>query len=169
MEFAMRKITSWLLPLAGVAALVGGVLPQAAAGVSPLAPGRMPPRAAGSPRVTPDLDWPQFLHDPQHSSVSPATAFTPANSGSVTLVWHWKPPVVTGEPAPRLDASPTVVAGHIYVGLADGCNGPHIPGGVVELAQHTGQVLATWSSVPSGSTGASVWSTAAASPSGSSV
>jgi outer membrane protein assembly factor BamB len=247
---AMRKITSWLLPLAGVVALAGGVLAPAAAG----------------PRVTPDLDWPQFLHDPQHSSVSPATAFTPANSGSVTLVWRWKPPVITGEPAPRLDASPTVVAGrvyigaqsggfyalnestgavdwstqldtctgrgitataavepdpmtgvstvyvsgahylyalnaatgalvwetrigpdtgnphdyydwssptvvagHIYVGLADGCNGPHIPGGVVELDQHTGQVLATWNAEPSGSIGASVWSTVAASPSGNNV
>jgi hypothetical protein len=37
---------------------------------------------------------------------------------------------------------------------------------VVELDQHTGQVLRTWHSVPAGSIGASVWSTVAASSSG---
>jgi hypothetical protein len=40
------------------------------------------PQATGAARVTVSLDWPQFLHDPQHSSVSPATAFMPANAGS---------------------------------------------------------------------------------------
>jgi len=40
------------------------------------------------------LDWPQFLHDPQHDSVSNATAFTPSNAASATKVWHWRPPTV---------------------------------------------------------------------------
>ena len=217
----------------------------------------------------PSLDWPQFLHDLQHSSVSPATAFTPANAASAHEVWHWQPPTITGQAAPELDASPTVVAGrvyigaqsggfyalsestgkvvwsrhlgtrpaviclprgitstatvlpdsvtgtrtvyvsgarylyalsaatgatvwkteigpahpsvpdayynwssptvvagHIYVGLASGCDKPLIRGGVVELDQHTGQVLHTWHSVPAGSIGGSVWSTVAASASG---
>jgi outer membrane protein assembly factor BamB len=226
--------------------------------------------AAGAPRTAgPSLDWPQYLHSPQHDSVSNATAFTPANAASATQVWHWQPPAVTGEPAPVLDASPTVVAGvvyigagsggfyalnentgavlwsrqldtqpkvtcpargitstaavlpdpvtgvstvyvsgarflyalnaatgamawkreigpssvaadsyynwssptvvggHIYVGLASGCDNPLIRGGVVELDQHTGQVQHTWRSVPAGSIGGSVWSTVAASPTGS--
>jgi len=64
-------------------------------------------------------------------------------------------------------SSPMVVAGHIYVGLASDCGGPLIRGGVVELDQHTGNVLHIWYSVPAGSIGASVWSTVAASASGS--
>ena len=220
----------------------------------------------------PGRDWPQFLHDPQHDSVSNATAFTLSNAASPVLVWHWQPPVTTGEPAPVLDASPTVVAGvvylgaqsggfyalnestgavlwsrqldtrpgvtcrplgitstaavlpdpvtgvstvyvsgarflyalnaatgavvwqteigppsasaadayydwsspavaggHIYVGLASGCDNPLIRGGVVELDQHTGQVQHTWHSVPAGSVGGSVWSTVAVSAAGRGV
>jgi len=65
-----------------------------------------PARAAG-----PGLDWPQYLGGPQHDSVSAAAAFTPSNAASAHRVWHWQPPVVSGEPAPVPDASPTVVAG----------------------------------------------------------
>ena len=204
--------------------------------------------------------------------MSPATAFTPANAASATQLWHWQPPVISGKPAPVLDASPTVVAGtiyigaqsggfyaldestgavlwgtqldtrpsgtcrplgitataavlpdpvtgtptvyvsgarylyaldaatgaeewkteigppdpsapdayynwsspavaggHIYVGLASGCDNPLIRGGVVELDQHTGQVLNTWHSVPAGSVGGSVWSSVAVSASGNDV
>jgi polyvinyl alcohol dehydrogenase (cytochrome) len=204
--------------------------------------------------------------------MSPSTAFTPSNAASAALVWHWQPPTVTGEPAPVLDASPTVVAGQvyigaqsggfyvlnestgalvwsrqldtrpkatcralgitstaavlpdpvtgtttvyvsgarflyaldaatgdllwqtevgpvdasvpdayynwssptviggrIYVGLSSGCDDPLIRGGVVELDQHTGQVLHTWHTVPAGSIGGSVWSSVAASPAGSSL
>jgi outer membrane protein assembly factor BamB len=246
-----------------LAALLGlaVVLPLAQAG------------AAGATRqAASNLDWPQFLHDPQHSSVSPAAAFTPSNAASAHKVWHWQPPTITGKAAPVLDASPTVVAGrvyigaqsggfyaldestgtvawsrqldtrpavicvprgitstatvlpdpvtgtrtvyvsgarylyalnaatgatawkteigppdtsvpdayynwssptvvagHIYVGLASGCDKPLIRGGVVELDQHTGQVLHTWHSVPAGSIGGSVWSTVAASASGSNL
>jgi outer membrane protein assembly factor BamB len=66
------------------------------------------------------LDWPQFLGGPQHSSVSNATAFTPLNAASAAQVWHWQPPVISGEPAPVLDASPTVVAGTVYIGAQSG-------------------------------------------------
>jgi len=100
----MSRIRSWLLPVAGAVALAAGLLPQ----------------ATGAARDTAALDWPQFLHDPQHSSVSQATAFTPANAGSVTQVWHWKPPVISGQAAPHLDASPTVVAGRVYIGAESG-------------------------------------------------
>lgn len=230
-------------------------------------------RPAGAAAATgPGLDWPQYLHGPQHSSVSLATAFTPSNAASASQVWHWQPPNLTGKPAPRLDASPTVVAGrlyigaesggfyalnettgavvwsrqldtepnvtcpargitataavkldpatgtrtvyvsgarytyalnaatgtlvwkteigppssanpdayynwssptvaggHVYVGLSSSCDKPLIRGGLVELDQHTGQVLHTWYTVPSGSVGGSIWSSAAASSSGSDV
>ncbi len=218
------------------------------------------------------LDWPQYLHGPQHSSVSPATAFTPSNAPSAGQAWHWQPQAITGKPAPRLDASPTVAAGrvyigaesggfyalseatggvawsrqldtephvtcpargitstaavksdpvtgastvyvsgarytyalnaatgammwkteigppslanpdayynwssptvaggHIYVGLSSSCDVPLIRGGLVELDQHTGQVLHTWHTVPTGSLGGSIWSSAAATSGGSDV
>ena len=222
--------------------------------------------------AAPNLDWPQYEHGPQHSSVSNATAFTPSNAASAHQVWHWQPPVISGKPAPALDASPTVVAGvvyigaesggfyalnestgakvwsrqldteptascrgigisataavlpdpvsgtstvyvsgarflyalnaatgavgwktrigpvdaaqpdgyynwssptvvggHIYVGLASNCDAPLIRGGVVELDQHTGQVLHTWYTVPSGSIGGSVWTSILTSSTGSDV
>src|SRR5215470_4764307 len=100
----MNGIRSWLLPVAGAAAVAAGMLAQ----------------ATGAATDTAALDWPQFLHDPQHGSVSQATAFTPANAGPVTQVWHWKPPVISGQPAPHLDASPTVAAGRVYIGAESG-------------------------------------------------
>ena len=49
----------------------------------------VPTAAAGaSPAAGPTLDWSQYLHGPQHSSVSLATAFTPSNAASATEAWH---------------------------------------------------------------------------------
>ena len=243
---------------------LAGLLMSAPAGVAGTAPAAAATRGAA-------LDWPQYLHGPQHSSVSPATAFTPANAASAGQVWHWQPPVIPGKPAPLLDASPTVAAGrvyigaqsgrfyalneatatvvwrrqldtepkgtcsaqgisstaavgpdpvtgrrtvyvsgarytyaltaatgalvwktrigprvanpdayynwssptvaggHIYVGLASNCDNPLIRGGLVELSQHTGRVLHTWHAVPRGSVGGSIWTSAAATRSGSDV
>jgi outer membrane protein assembly factor BamB len=249
--------------LSGMSALVGVVLLAQAAVANP---------ASAASTSGSALDWRQYLHGPQHSSKSAATAFTVSNAGSARLVWHWQPPVITGKPAPVLDASPTVVAGrvyigavsggfyalnettgavawshlldseptvtcpargisstaavlpdpvtgtgtvyvsgarylyalnaatgalvwkteigppslanpdayynwssptvvggHIYVGLSSRCDKPLIRGGVVELDQHTGQVLHTWHTVPAGSVGGSVWSSAAASAGGSDI
>jgi PQQ-like domain len=77
----------------------------------------LPPAAAATGAA---LDWGQYLHGPQHSSVSLATAFTPANAVSASRVWHWQPPAITGKPAPRLEASPTVAAGRVYIGAESG-------------------------------------------------
>jgi len=248
---------STLVAVAGLAAAVLSA-PGAAAGAA---------AAAGA-----GLDWQQYLHGPQHSSVSLATAFTPSNAASASQAWHWQPPVITGKPSPRLVASPTVAAGrvyigagsggfyalseatghklwsrqldtepkatcsangisataavspdpvtgtstvyvsgarylyalnaatgaliwkteigppslahpdayynwssptaaggHVYVGLASGCDRPLIRGGIVELDQHTGRVLHTWYTVPRGSVGGSIWSSAAATSDGSDV
>jgi outer membrane protein assembly factor BamB len=78
---------------------------------------------------------------------------TEIGSPSVTTYYNW--------------SSPTVVGGHVYVGLASGCDHPLARGGVVELDQHTGQVLNTWYTVPAGSIGGGVWSSVAASLNGS--
>src|SRR6266852_2700448 len=228
--------------------------------------------ASAAPAAGAGLNWRQYLQGPQHSSVSLATAFTPSTAASASQVWHWQPPAVTGKPPPRLEASPTVAAGrvyigaesggfyalseatgavvwsrqldtepnvscpargitstaavqpdpvtgtstvyvsgarylyarnaatgaliwkteigppslsnpdayynwsspmvaggHIYAGLSSSCDKPLIRGGVVELDQHTGQVLHTWHSVPAGSVGGSVWSSVAVSPAGADV
>jgi outer membrane protein assembly factor BamB len=102
------------------------------AGVIPLSQGAV---AGASLAAGPSLDWPQYLHGPQHSSVSRATAFTPSNAASASQVWHWQPPVVSGNPAPVLDASPTVVAGRVYIGAQSG--------GFYALTETTGTVA--WS------------------------
>ena len=97
---------------------------------------QVPVVAAGSARAAgPGLDWPQYLNGPQHDSVSAAATFTPANAASAHQVWHWQPPVVSGEPAPVLDASPTVVAGRVYLGAQSG--------GFYALNESTGAVV--WS------------------------
>ena len=67
--------------------------------------------------------------------MSLATAFTPSNAASASQVWHWQPPNLTGKPAPRLDASPTVVAGRLYIGAESG--------GFYALNETTGAVV--WS------------------------
>src|SRR5919108_506961 len=36
-------------------------------------------------------DWPQYLHGPQHSSMSATTAITTANAGALGQLWHWMP------------------------------------------------------------------------------
>jgi len=228
--------------------------------------------AAPSSAMAASSDWPQYLHGPQHSSLSATTAFTTANASSVHRLWHFSPAAVSGKPAPKLDASPTVVgsrlyigsqagmfytlnagagtvvwqrqldvethhtcaaggisataavvkdpttgkltvyaagarflyalnastgailwktmigpadppmvngsynwssptvvAGHIYMGLSSRCDTPLIQGGVVELDQHTGGILKTWHSVPDGSLGGSVWSSVAATANGKNV
>src|SRR5215468_9152451 len=90
--------------------------------------------AAARQARAPNLDWPQYEHGPQHSSVSNATAFTPSNAASAHQVWHWQPPVISGKPAPALEASPTVVAGVVYIGAESG--------GLYALNAATGTV--TW-------------------------
>jgi outer membrane protein assembly factor BamB len=66
-------------------------------------------------------------------------------------------------------SSPTVVAGHIYVGLASECDTPLVRGGVVELDQATGTVLHRYWSIGAGQVGGSVWSSVAATADGSVV
>jgi outer membrane protein assembly factor BamB len=243
-----------------VARVLRRVVVVAAAGVVAVAP---------SPALAASGDWPQYLHGPQHSSVSATTAFTTANAGQAKQLWHFQPGAIAGNPAPGVNASPTVVgsrvyigaesgmfyvldattgkvvwkrlldveaattcpargitstaavvpdpttgktavyvsgardlyalnsttgaviwktmigpaspsspnayynwssptvvAGHVYVGLSSSCDKPQVRSGVVELNQHTGAVQHTWSDVPAGSIGGSVWASVAASSNG---
>jgi outer membrane protein assembly factor BamB len=261
-KFRLFTRTRTLAGISGLAAVIllslGAAAPQGTAAA-----------AAGPHAAGPSLDWPAYLHGPQHSSVSLDTAFTTANAGAATQAWHWPP---AGQTVPELDASPTVaggtvyigaqsgqfyalsastgaqlwsqtldtnlkgmcgqprgisataavlpdpvtgtstvyvsgardlyalnaatgavvwktqigptttvpakyynwssptvVAGHIYVGLSSECDHPLVRGGVIELDQHTGKVLHTWFTVPKGALGGSVWSSVLASSNGSDV
>src|SRR5690242_3722250 len=72
------------------------------------------------PQAATAADWPAYLRSAQHTSWSPATAITPANAGNLRQVWRWVPPAITGMPVPRLQASPVVVAGRLYIGSNTG-------------------------------------------------
>src|SRR6478609_3077894 len=169
--------------------------------------------AAPAPALAASGDWPQYLHGPQHSSVSATTAkvvwkrlldveaattcaargitstaaVVPDPTTGTTVVYVsgardlyalnsttgaviWKTmigPASPSSPNAYYDwSSPTVVAGHVYVGLSSSCDKPQVRSGVVELNQHTGAALHTWYDVPAGSIGGSVWASVAASSNG---
>lgn len=54
--------------------------------------------------------------------------------------------------------SPLVVGGNIYVGISSQCDKPLVQGGVKEFSQATGALENTYWSTPTGTVGASVWS-----------
>ena len=85
--FGFRRFTGFraLIMIFGLA----GLVLAASAAVA------RPARAAAA--AGPGLDWRQYLHGPQHSSVSLATAFTPSNAASASQVWHWQPPADHGQ------------------------------------------------------------------------
>ncbi|MEA2506391.1 MAG: hypothetical protein QOH48_1009 [Actinomycetota bacterium] len=66
-------------------------------------------------------------------------------------------------------SSPTLAAGHIYLGLASQCDQPLVRGGVVEVDQSTGTILHHYWTIASGEVGASVWTSVAATNDGHSV
>ncbi|MEA2579474.1 MAG: hypothetical protein QOE83_366 [Actinomycetota bacterium] len=57
--------------------------------------------------------------------------------------------------------SPTVIGGRIYIGISSQCDKPLIRGGLRAFTQTTGALAATYWGVPSGSRGASGWTSAA--------
>jgi polyvinyl alcohol dehydrogenase (cytochrome) len=66
-------------------------------------------------------DWPAFLYGPGHSSFNAAaTAITPGTVPSLQRVWKWATPASPNDATNNLWASPTVVAGVVYVGAEDG-------------------------------------------------
>jgi len=63
-------------------------------------------------------------------------------------------------------SSPLLANGSLYIGIASTDDCPLIPGGVVRLDTGTGSVVNTFTTVPSGCTGASVWGSPAADSAG---
>lgn len=68
--------------------------------------------------------WPQYLFDPEHTSINEsATAFSAnLHPRDVSVAWTWNPEAATehGQPPPQLFASPTVVDGTVYIGANTG-------------------------------------------------
>jgi polyvinyl alcohol dehydrogenase (cytochrome) len=63
-------------------------------------------------------------------------------------------------------SSPTVVNGHIYIGVSSDCDKPLVRAAVKEYSQATGKLLHTTYTTPSGTVGSSVWSSVAVGPDG---
>jgi outer membrane protein assembly factor BamB len=79
--------------------------------------------AGGSSSAATFVNWPAFLFRPTHTSRNAAaTAITAGNASSLVNAWTFKAgkPTMTGQPAPTLAASPTVVNGRIYIGANTG-------------------------------------------------
>jgi outer membrane protein assembly factor BamB len=79
--------------------------------------------AAGASEAATFVNWPAYLFNIGHSSANKsAVAITPTNAASLVHAWTWTPPrpTMTGQPAPTLAASPTVVNGVIYIGANTG-------------------------------------------------
>src|SRR6266571_2133647 len=111
-------------------------------------------------------DWSGYEHGPAHSSAAfNDTAITPANVASLHVLWSFTagPSTLTGAPAPKFDASATVVGGRVYIGSHTGIFYAldASSGGVVQIDQHTGLRTHTYYAVPAGTFGASVWSSLA--------
>ena len=59
-------------------------------------------------------------------------------------------------------SSPTVLNGRVYMGVSSQCDNPLVKGGLKEYNQATGALVAFFKTNPGGSTGPSIWSSAAA-------
>jgi outer membrane protein assembly factor BamB len=109
--------------------------------------------------------------DPVTGTPTVIVASTPGPSGGIdvnalnaaTGALEWRTAVTT-QKASYAWSSPTLVNGHVYIGIASMCDDPLIQGGLAELDQHTGTLLADYWSEPSGKVGASIWSSAAVNP-----
>jgi polyvinyl alcohol dehydrogenase (cytochrome) len=66
-------------------------------------------------------------------------------------------------------SSPAVFNGHVYMGVSSQCDHPLVMGGLKEYNQATGALTAFFKTNPGGSTGPSIWTSAAGRPSGTSV
>jgi outer membrane protein assembly factor BamB len=66
-------------------------------------------------------------------------------------------------------SSPTVIGGHVYLGVSSQCDKPFVPGGVKVFDQATGQEQNDYWSMPSGYNGGGVWSSVAASQSSTGI
>ena len=77
--------------------------------------------------------------------------------------------VGTTQNAGFIFGSPTIVNGRIYLGLASQCDNPLVRGAIKAFDQHTGTLLKTFFTTPTGTVGAGVWTSAAATLNGGSL
>ena len=124
---------------------------------------------------------------PATGFVSTATVLDPTGTGASPLVYVaapdgnlyaldgntgstvWQSVIVT--PSTTVNdafnwSSPTIVGDRIYVGFSSNCDLPFIRGGLAEFDRLTGARLATFYSVPAGSVGGGVWTSAAVASTG---
>jgi outer membrane protein assembly factor BamB len=85
------------------------------------------------------------------------------NAANGTNVW---PPAVVAIPSTTKSdyyawSSPLVLDGHIYLGVSSGCDRPLIRGALVQYSQTDGSLDGTYYTTPSGTVGASIWSSPA--------
>ncbi len=63
--------------------------------------------------------------------------------------------------------SPTVINSRVYIGISSDCDNPLVQGGLKAFDQSTGSPVATYNTVPAGTLGGSIWTSAAATRTGS--
>lgn len=80
----------------------------------------------------------------------------------------WKARVIKEGDDGHVWASPTIIDGRVYIGVSGHCKSV-VRGGVKMYEQATGELLASYWTVPAGVIGGSVWATVAALPEGEDV
>lgn len=68
------------------------------------------------------VNWPSYLHDATHTSMSTATAVTTTSAAGLHAAWKFLPDPATmhGQPGAGFEASPVVVNGIVYIGATTG-------------------------------------------------
>jgi polyvinyl alcohol dehydrogenase (cytochrome) len=87
------------------------------------------------------------------------------DAGSGTVLWKkriFKPSATENDYYQW--SAPTVANGKVYIGVSSMCDQPLVRGGVRSFSQTDGSHVAAWYGVPKGQTGATVWSSVAATP-----
>jgi polyvinyl alcohol dehydrogenase (cytochrome) len=77
--------------------------------------------ASSSPSAR-HVNWPAYLFDAGHTSVSRASAITPDNAAELVETWQWRPDPASkpGQPYAQLFAGPTAFEGRVYIGSNTG-------------------------------------------------
>ncbi|HEY5108665.1 MAG TPA: PQQ-binding-like beta-propeller repeat protein [Acidimicrobiales bacterium] len=88
------------------------------------------------------------------------------DAASGTVDWHSSVFPLSSSSGPFIWSSPTVTGGRVFIGISSECDSPLVRGGLSSFDQATGSHLATFWTVPSGSVGGSIWTSAAVSTAG---
>jgi hypothetical protein len=85
------------------------------------------------------------------------------DAATLQPVWTVDPVTVDTQPGALAWSSPTVSGGQISVGIASSCDQPLVRGGLAVFHQSDGSAIGTYYTMPAGSVGGGIWSSAAAS------